>query len=104
MKQVEKLDILLRTLYESRFEGYYPLNEMWIQKSLPPQMKAELRKLSARLKNDDFIDTLCTRDECYAQITEKGIAYCKMDSYTYKGLPILSNKYNFSFPDAGQAR
>lgn len=102
MKQVEKLDILLRTLYGCRYEGYYPLTQMWIQKALPMSMKTDLVRLITRLKNDDLVDVLSAQDEYFAQITEKGIAYCERDSYTYRGFPLLTNQYGFSFPDTGQ--
>ncbi len=96
MKQVEKLDLLLKMLYECRYEGYYPLSEICSQHALPIETDSELRKFAKRLQNDGLIDTLYANEECFAQLTTDGSVYCQNDSYTFRGRSLLANDYGFS--------
>lgn len=91
MKQIEKLDLLLKALYETRFEGYYPLSDICADRDFPIEPKTELKRLAKRLQSDTHIDTIYAQEECFAQITSNGILYCQTDSYAHKGHPILES-------------
>lgn len=94
MKQIEKLDLILKALYEIRLEGYYPLAEICLEKKFPIELKTELRRLAKRLESDGYIDIIYAHEECFGQITETGIVYSKMDSYSRKGQSVISNQYD----------
>lgn len=103
MKQIEKLDLILKSLYELRFEGFYSLQEICQDKQLPIEIHSELRMLAKRLESDHFINANYTFDDCLAQITSYGIEYCEEDSYTYKGKSIITNNYNLTITNSPNA-
>ena len=97
MKQSEKLDLILRELYQYKNDGkYYSIG--WICQSLniPLDSILELNKLAHRLKDDGFINTMFTHNDCSAELTSFGIEYCEENSYTYSGHSIITNNYNIS--------
>lgn len=96
MRQVEKLDLLLKTLYRIRLEGYYPLTDICKENDLPIKTNPELEKLIKQLQSAGYISSLHAADECFAQITPEGIAYAQRDSYTYKGQSLISIDYGLS--------
>ena len=96
MKQVEKLDRILKGMYNRRTlkEDVY-LDTICELDSIPLVSVDELHKLADRLEGDNYIE--CTRIQAgiYAQLTSYGVEYCEEDSYSFKGHSIITNNNNY---------
>ena len=104
MKQSEKLDLLLRELYNYKFDGHvYSLKEICQEKNLPIEPYNEVRTLAHRLIDDRFITGNFTMDDCVAEITSYGVEYCEENSYTYRGHSIITNNYSISISNSPNA-
>jgi hypothetical protein len=101
MKQSEKLDLILRELYKHKNEGTY-LSIGWICQELdiPLDSALELNRLAHRLKEDGYIKTIFSHNDCSAELTSYGIDYCEENSYTYSGNSIITNNYSISIVDS----
>lgn len=97
MKQSEKLDLILRELYKHKNDGkYYSIGFICQSLNIPLDSVLELNKLAHRLKDDGFIKTMFTRNDCSAELTSYGIEYCEEDSYSYSGHSVITNNYSIS--------
>lgn len=97
MKQFEKLDLILRELYQYKNDGkYYSIGLICQKLNIPLDSFLELSKLARRLENDGFIKTIFTRNDCSAELTSYGIDYCEENSYTYSGHSVITNNYSIS--------
>lgn len=94
MKQSEKLDIILRYLYERKDDGKeYSITDILTGSGIDTN-QTELARLAEHLEKDKYItlNNLSSKLK-KARITSKGITYAEGDSYTYKGNNIV-NHYN----------
>lgn len=96
MKQSEKLDLILKALYTLKDTGYYhSIVEICQQNNIPLGLE-EWNRLSHRLENDGFVNTMFHHNDCNLKLTTHGIEYCEENSYTYSGKAIINNHYNIS--------
>ena len=100
MKQVEKLDRILKGIYNRRTlkEDIY-LDTICELDSIPLVSVDELHKLADRLEDDNYIECTRIRDGIYAQLTSYDVEYCEEDSYSFKGHSIVTNNY-FTISDS----
>lgn len=97
MKQIEKLDLLLKGLYEEGKDDYFSLGIINNKLKIQIETIEELRRLAKRLENDGLIgNTFFTRNDISARLTSYGIDYCESDSYSYSGSAIINNTYNIN--------
>lgn len=100
MKQTEKLDLLLKGLYEFRFdEKYYDIEEILSNVGVPIN-NAEARLLGRRLEQEGLIKYLPTQDAARATLTSEGAEYAESDSYTYQGQAVINNNYNITITNS----
>lgn len=95
MKQTEKLDLILKTLYNSRtFEEYSDLNETIDKSGITTTGEIENDTLISRLIKDKLVEgDLFEEGGGFIKITSRGIDYVEEDSYSLKGSPITNNNY-----------
>lgn len=97
MKQSEKLDLILKELYKYKNDGkYYSIGWICESQNIPIDSILELNKLAHRLKDDGYINTMFSHNDCNAELTTYGIEYCEGDSYSYSGNSIITNNYSIS--------
>ncbi|KKX47493.1 hypothetical protein L950_0226210 [Sphingobacterium sp. IITKGP-BTPF85] len=96
MKQSEKLDLILKTLYKVRHqESFSRLNEIVRASNISTSSANEIDTLTDRLIADKFIDAHLFEDgDGLIKLTSLGIDYVEGDSYTSKGVPISHVFYN----------
>jgi hypothetical protein len=97
MKQSEKLDLVLRGLYEHKDDGlYWPISDFLKAIGFQPKFE-ELWRLAIRLRDDNYVqDPISDVQDVLCKITSYGIEYCEESSYTYVGKSIITNNYNIS--------
>ncbi|MHA8061420.1 hypothetical protein PQG22_09105 [Aquirufa beregesia] len=97
MKQSEKLDLILRELYNYKNDGrYYSIGWICETLNIPVDSIYELSNLTRRLNDDGYINPSFSYDEYSAQLNSYGIEYCEENSYTYSGHSIITNNYSIS--------
>lgn len=96
MKQSEKLDIILRYLYERRdSRGEYNIADI-LSESKVETNQAETSRLAFLLSESKYIElNNLSATLKKARITAKGIAYCEEDSFSHKGQSVVNN-YNIN--------
>ncbi len=96
MKQSEKLDLILKTLYNSRNNVEYSnLTETINKSGITTSGEIEHDTLISRLISDKLVEgNLFEEGGGFLKITSRGIDYVEEDSYTLKGSPITNNYYN----------
>jgi hypothetical protein len=104
MKQSEKLDVILRSLYKYRDDGqYHSVKEILESHNIAITLE-EIPRLAFRLRDDGFVDLIAAvPDDYLCQINSYGIEYCEGDSYTYKGSSLISNNYNLTISNSPQS-
>jgi hypothetical protein len=104
MRQVEKLDLILRALYSRRASSQDEyLQDICKQERIPLVSRDELYKLTKRLENDNLIECNYIQAGIYAELTSHGIEYCEEDSYSLKGQSIINNNYNLTITNSPNA-
>ncbi|KKO89690.1 hypothetical protein AAW12_18995 [Sphingobacterium sp. Ag1] len=95
MKQSEKLDLILKTLYNSRSnEEYSDLTETIDKSGITTVGEIENDTLISRLITDKLVEgNLFEEGGGFIKITSRGIDYVEEDSYSLKGSPITNNNY-----------
>lgn len=97
MKQSEKLDLILKSFYDHRFDGMQEFSTTHFGKLMPLANERELDVLIKRLQADGYLKTyLFEENGGIGQITSRGIEYCEEDSYSYRGSSLVTNNYSFS--------
>jgi len=94
MKQSEKLDIILRYLYERRDNRQEYNIAQILSESKVDTNPTEVSRLAGQLRDAKLIflnDLSHTLKK--ARITAKGITYCEESSYSHKGQSVVNN-YN----------
>jgi len=93
MKQTEKLDLILKHLYEFKFDGkYYSINAILENAGCRVSFDEALA-LAKRLSNAGYINIMQVKYNVSATITSEGAEYCEKDSYTYGGSAVIYNRY-----------
>lgn len=96
MKQSAKLDIILKGLYDFRFDGkYYSVKEILYNSDIEASVD-EIFSLGKKLEEDGYIRFLGGHNDVSASITAEGIEYVEDDSYSITGTPITNNNYHIS--------
>jgi len=96
MKQSEKLDIILKGLYEYRFDGKcYSITEILNNYNVNTTFD-EVFALAKKLERDSHIKLLGQHNDVLGSITTEGVAYVEDDSYSISGSPITNNHYTIS--------
>lgn len=101
MKQSEKLDIILRYLYERKDDGKeYSISDILAGSEIETNA-TEVSRLAEELKKDGYIylNDLSSKLK-KAKITAKGITYTEGDSYAYKGNNIVNHYHVVNSPQA----
>ncbi len=101
MKQSEKLDLILRFLYDRKFDGYhYNLSGILEENGINSNLD-EAFALGKRLERDGLIEGFGTEEGGMSVcLTTDGIDYIENDSYSNKGHSIITNHYNYSISDS----
>jgi hypothetical protein len=95
MKESEKLDLILKGLYENKHDGKnHPMKGILQSYGIEVNW-TEIMSLAELLKEDNLIDYISDIADALGRITTKGITYVEGDSYTYIGKPIINNHYTF---------
>ena len=91
MKQSEKLDIILRALYEKRDDrNSHAVSEILKFCGIETN-REEVVRLSKKLESDGFITLReISSSRMMARITAEGVEYCEEDSYSNKGRSVLN--------------
>lgn len=96
MKQAEKLDLILKFLYEKRFDGGdYDIPEILLGYGINVNFE-EGFALGKRLESDGLVKVIETKVGMAACLTTHGVDYIENDSYTYRGHSVTTNNYNIS--------
>lgn len=100
MKHTEKLDIILKKLYEFRFDGKdYSIQEILSSVGITAT-REEVYSLTNRLDSEGLVDMTATKDSITAEISSRGIEYCEGDSFTYSGRAIINNNYDIKIENS----
>lgn len=95
MKQSEKLDLILKTLYErqdKRGEMHELLSKYNIEVS-----GTDASIMGRKLAKEGLIDFIeVVGGGGFVSLTGDGVAYVEEDSYSHKGHAIINNNYNIS--------
>lgn len=91
MKQVEKLDRILRYLYEHRHEEQrVPLDGVVKELGMPIVSPAEVSDLGKRLVDDGVVDALrITLGRYMLRLNSRGVDYCEGRSYESASQPAV---------------
>lgn len=99
MKQIEKLDFILRALYETSNktgEVVQLFKEKGIEMSLD-----DAHRLGRRLADAGYVKFVPTRDSAWVDLKSEGIEFIEGDSFTHKGHSAVTNNYAiFNSPNA----
>lgn len=102
MKQTEKLDIILKKLYDYRYDGqYYKIDLIFSEKKIEYQGE-ETFILAKRLEDDGLVQR-AGNISTSVRLTSHGIDYCENDSYTYSGSSVMTNNYNLTISNSPNA-
>jgi hypothetical protein len=100
MKQTEKLDLILKSLYNFKFDGrYYSIPQILSEIGIDIN-QFELLSLCKRLESDGLIKLIAGLNDIKGTITTYGVQYCEGDSYTYEGSAIINNNYHISIENS----
>lgn len=104
MKQSEKLDIILKELYEKRDERKPVLINELVKSAGLEVSQQELIRLCRKLKEDHYIALQeVSNTRMMGRITAEGISYCEEDSYSQKGQSVLNVTHNYTITGSPQA-
>jgi hypothetical protein len=98
MKQTEKLDAILKFLYQNRFNGkHYLVDCIMDELNIFYNGKEEAAELGKRLASDGFVDSNpISSGRILVTINTHGIDYCEGSSYSFKNISLISNNYNIN--------
>ncbi len=89
MKESEKLDIILRGLYEYRSSDYYNTPHYF----LPDLTMQDEIRLARWLLNEEMVQGTITQDGARLSITSIGVMYCEGNSMSHPGSPVTLITY-----------
>lgn len=97
MKQKEKLDLILKGLYEERNKiSQSSIRELCQKYNIQIESFQEFERLTRRLIDDGLIEAMRMMDDCRARINSYGIEYCEENSYSYEGSSLIMNNYSYN--------
>lgn len=100
MKQTEKLDLILKKLYEFGFDGKYHSIVEILSDSGVQATRGEVYALIERLDSEGLVKMTSTKDTIYADITSYGVQYCEDDSFTHRGIALINNNYDIKIENS----
>ena len=91
MKQVEKLDRILRYLYERRNDGNrHPLHKIVEETRLPVEGNGEIIRLGKRLMEDGLTDAIqLSMGRFMLRLNSHGVDYCEGHSFESASEPLV---------------
>lgn len=89
MKETEKLDIILRGLYELRSTDLYVSPSYF----LPDLTREDEIRLGNWLRENNYVKMMMTQDLFELHIITEGVMYCEGDSMSHPGSPITLITY-----------
>lgn len=89
MKETEKLDIILRGLYEYRGKGCW----MTPRDFIPDLTFEDQYRIARWLDDHGYVISAMTQDSCMLKISTDGMMYCEGDSMSHPGSPITLITY-----------
>lgn len=101
MKQREKLDLILKRLYELRNDVHTHTLEDITKELDIFESKEDVQRLADRLEGDNYIKVSGSREGLAVKIKSHGIEYSEEDSYSRPGEPVLSLAFHFHPSSAG---
>lgn len=97
MKQSEKLDLILRELYQYKNDGTRrSIGFICRSINIPLDTYNEIHTLTGKLKNDGYVKANFLNNDCNAELTSHGIEYCEENSYSYNGNSLITSNYSIS--------
>lgn len=105
LSQSIKLDLILKCLYDKRFDGKFHSVETVLEKlKIPFRGCEEAHALAKRLEEDGFVDANpISLGQVLVSINTHGIDYCENSSYTDSKSSIVNTTYNFNITDSPNA-
>ncbi len=94
MKQKEKLDLIVKTLYKFRDNGSLTIEKIYEKLNIPLNSRDEIYIIAERLRDDGYIKVTFTKGTTFAIITSYGIGYCEEDLSFSKNISLINNTYN----------
>lgn len=89
MKQSDKLDLILLSLYRQKYDGlWHSLPVICSEAEIEITNDIEMVMLTTRLINEELINAETAGGEIKAVITSDGINFCETDSFAHPGLAI----------------
>lgn len=97
MKQSEKLDFILKYLYQKKFDGnMYHIKTIFLENDMIINDEEAL-SLGKRLLDDNMINFVNTSEGTLANLNSYGVDYVEEDSYSEMGKAIVNqNTFNIS--------
>lgn len=94
MKQIEKLDLILKSLYEKPGK-IGEVVQLLKEKGVDVTFDDAIR-LGKRLADAGFVKLSSVRDSALVEMKSEGIEFVEGDSFTHKGQSVISNHYIIS--------
>jgi len=96
MKLTEKKDLILKVLYDFKFDGErYSLAEIFANNKVEI-ISNELYAIGLDLKRNGYIRINGGEADFFAEITSKGVEYCEKASFSNNEIAIINNNFNIS--------
>jgi len=103
IKQSEKLDLILKSLYSTKSdEKYHSITEILSAYFLETS-HADVFSLGKKLESSGFVSLLGQPNDVMAIITTDGIEYVEEDSFSNKGTSITHNSYSIAINNSPNA-
>ena len=96
MKQIEKLELILRTLYKFRANGGSTMEEICETQNIPLNSRDEIQSLAEWLKDKNYIKLKLTKGSTFVTINSHGIEYCEEDLGLLKNNSLINNIFNIN--------
>jgi hypothetical protein len=100
MKQTEKLDLILKKLYECKFDGKNHSIQEILKAAGIIVNRDEVYELGKYLDSRGLIEMTSTKESITAEITSDGVEYCEEDSFSLSGHSIVTNNYNIKIANS----
>lgn len=100
MKQSEKLDIVLRELYNRRDDmHYHDAREILVEKGIDVS-DMEIMRIGDRLTSDGLVENIHAVGHAILYIKSRGVEYCEENSYSSIGRSLLTMDYSINITNA----
>lgn len=102
MRQNEKLDAILKYLYQKRFDGkHYPIDNIINELNIELVGNEEASELGKRLADDGLVDSIpISMGRILVALNTHGVDYCEGTSYSFKDISLINNNYNLTIANS----